>query len=152
MASSRFIRKLWSWNSMIVRQRFCLSTLIALWRMVSSYRCVVGISFFFFLSLFAVLVLMFSTLKVSGELSNKGQPMRRFVQTFVLALQSAKKYYVRNDIFRYQDDVFFYEEDGADERVSVEAENEAVQPAQPAVCLCLNFRVSSVGLLTDLCS
>ena len=97
---------------------------------------------------------MFSTLKVSGELSNKGQPMRRFVQTFVLALQSAKKYYVRNDIFRYQDDVFFYEEDGADERVSVEAENEAVQPqcAQPTVCLCLNFRVSSVGLLTDLCS
>ena len=28
--------------------------------------------------------------------------MRRFVQTFVLAPQSAKKYYVRNDIFRYQ--------------------------------------------------
>jgi Ras GTPase-activating protein-binding protein 1 len=40
--------------------------------------------------------------KVSGELSNNGQPMRRFVQTFVLAPQSAKKYYVRNDIFRYQ--------------------------------------------------
>lgn len=41
-------------------------------------------------------------LQVSGELSNNGQPMRRFVQTFVLAPQSAKKYYVRNDIFRYQ--------------------------------------------------
>ena len=40
--------------------------------------------------------------QVSGELSNNGQPMRRFVQTFVLAPQSPKKYYVHNDIFRYQ--------------------------------------------------
>ncbi len=28
--------------------------------------------------------------------------MRRFMQTFVLAPQSPKKYYVHNDIFRYQ--------------------------------------------------
>ena len=28
--------------------------------------------------------------------------MRRFVQTFVLAPQTPKKYYVHNDIFRYQ--------------------------------------------------
>lgn len=41
--------------------------------------------------------------QVSGELSNGGQPMRRFTQTFVLAMQSPKKYYVHNDIFRYQD-------------------------------------------------
>jgi hypothetical protein len=39
---------------------------------------------------------------VSGELSNNGQPMRPFMQTFVLAPQSPKKYYVHNDIFRYQ--------------------------------------------------
>ena len=32
--------------------------------------------------------------------------MRRFMQTFILAPQSAKKYYVHNDIFRYQDEVF----------------------------------------------
>ena len=32
--------------------------------------------------------------------------MRRFMQTFVLAPQSPKKYYVHNDIFRYQDEVF----------------------------------------------
>ena len=32
--------------------------------------------------------------------------MRRFMQTFVLAPQTAKKYYVHNDIFRYQDEVF----------------------------------------------
>uniref|UniRef100_A0A1B0C3I2 NTF2 domain-containing protein n=1 Tax=Glossina palpalis gambiensis TaxID=67801 RepID=A0A1B0C3I2_9MUSC len=41
--------------------------------------------------------------QVTGELSNDGQPMRRFTQTFVLASQSPKKYYVHNDIFRYQD-------------------------------------------------
>ncbi|KAG8223393.1 hypothetical protein J437_LFUL002638 [Ladona fulva] len=40
--------------------------------------------------------------QVTGELSNCGQPMRRFTQTFVLAPQSPKKYYVHNDIFRYQ--------------------------------------------------
>lgn len=46
--------------------------------------------------------------QVSGELSNDGHPMRRFTQTFVLACQSPKKYYVHNDIFRYQD---MYNED-----------------------------------------
>jgi Ras GTPase-activating protein-binding protein 1 len=44
--------------------------------------------------------------QVIGELSNDGQPMRRFVQTFVLAPQTAKKYYVHSDIFRYQDIYF----------------------------------------------
>jgi len=45
-------------------------------------------------------------LQVAGELSNAGLPMRRFMQTFILAPQSPKKYYVHNDIFRYQDEVF----------------------------------------------
>jgi len=45
-------------------------------------------------------------MQVAGELSNAGQPMRRFMQTFILAPQSPKKYYVHNDIFRYQDEVF----------------------------------------------
>ncbi|KMQ95685.1 ras gtpase-activating protein-binding protein 2 [Lasius niger] len=51
--------------------------------------------------------------QVSGELSNAGQPMRRFTQTFVLAVQAPKTYYVHNDIFRYQD-LIFPEEDEAD--------------------------------------
>ncbi|XP_049300457.1 ras GTPase-activating protein-binding protein 2 [Anopheles funestus] len=50
--------------------------------------------------------------QVTGELSNDGQPMRRFTQTFVLAAQSPKKYYVHNDIFRYQD---VYSDDELDE-------------------------------------
>lgn len=91
-------------------------------------------------------------MQVSGELSNNGQPMRRFVQTFVLAPQSAKKYYVRNDIFRYQvlfvlnwsiclasnrffkDDVFSDDEDAGDER-PVENETDAQQTGVVSVML-----------------
>ncbi|CAG2117356.1 unnamed protein product, partial [Medioppia subpectinata] len=51
---------------------------------------------------------------VSGELSNDGQPMRKFLQTFVLAPQSSTKYYVKNDIFRYQDDIFVDDDDYPD--------------------------------------
>ena len=47
--------------------------------------------------------MVFNHCQVTGELSNAGQPMRRFTQTFVLAAQAPKTYYVHNDIFRYQD-------------------------------------------------
>ncbi|ROT77606.1 ras GTPase-activating protein-binding protein 2 isoform X1 [Penaeus vannamei] len=53
-------------------------------------------------------------IQVTGELSNNGMPMRRFMQTFVLAPQTPKKFYVHNDIFRYQDEVFS-DEEGAEE-------------------------------------
>lgn len=64
--------------------------------------------------------------QVTGELSNNGQPMRRFMQTFVLAPQSPKKYYVRNDIFRYQDEVFNEEEeiDNQDSGADTEVEDQ----------------------------
>lgn len=38
--------------------------------------------------------------------------MRRFTQTFVLAAQAPRTYYVHNDIFRYQDLGFPDEEEG----------------------------------------
>lgn len=44
--------------------------------------------------------------QVTGEISNNRQPMRPFVQTFVLSPEGPKKYYVRNDIFRYQDEIY----------------------------------------------
>lgn len=52
--------------------------------------------------------------QVTGELSNAGHPMRPFVQTFVLAQVSERKYYIHNDIFRYQiyDEDFVSEGDG----------------------------------------
>ncbi|XP_071952685.1 ras GTPase-activating protein-binding protein 2-like [Antedon mediterranea] len=55
--------------------------------------------------------------QVSGELSNNAKPMRRFMQTFVLAPQTKKNYFVRNDIFRYQDEVFNDSEDSETENV-----------------------------------
>ncbi|XP_039948702.1 ras GTPase-activating protein-binding protein 1 [Bactrocera tryoni] len=61
--------------------------------------------------------------QVTGELSNDGQPMRRFTQTFVLASQSPKKYYVHNDIFRYQD-VFSDEENDVETRTEHDEEHE----------------------------
>ncbi|CAK4028508.1 ntf2 and rrm domain-containing [Lecanosticta acicola] len=39
-------------------------------------------------------------IQVIGELSNKGQPHKKFVQTFVLATQT-NGYFVLNDVFRY---------------------------------------------------
>lgn len=62
--------------------------------------------------------------QVIGELSNNGQPMRRFVQTFVLAPQSAKKYYVHSDIFRYQD-IYPPPSDGVCEDEAAEEDHEA---------------------------
>lgn len=45
--------------------------------------------------------------------------MRRFTQTFVLGQQNPKKYYVHNDIFRYQDEVFA--EPGIENEIANEA-------------------------------
>lgn len=66
--------------------------------------------------------------QVTGELSNAGQPMRRFTQTFVLAAQSPKKYYVHNDIFRYQDEIISDEE--CDDGVHSETEEDVTPERQ----------------------
>lgn len=66
--------------------------------------------------------------QVTGELSNNGQPMRRFMQTFVLAPQSPKKYYVHNDIFRYQDEVFHDDSDIENQEEDSDVENMATNP------------------------
>ncbi|XP_036345163.1 ras GTPase-activating protein-binding protein 2-like [Rhagoletis pomonella] len=68
--------------------------------------------------------------QVTGELSNDGQPMRRFTQTFVLASQSPKKYYVHNDIFRYQD---MYSDEENDGETRSENDDEHDQQQQPAL-------------------
>lgn len=71
--------------------------------------------------------------QVTGELSNNGQPMRRFMQTFVLAPQMPKKYYVHNDIFRYQDEVF------NDAEAETEGAEETVGECCLSLSLILNF-------------
>ena len=78
--------------------------------------------------------------QVSGELSNNGQPMRRFFQTFVLAPRSPTNYYVRNDIFRYQDELLSDEEhDHVEQGIESEVPEKATsiqveqQPQSPTV-------------------
>ncbi|KAG0224232.1 hypothetical protein BGW41_005179 [Actinomortierella wolfii] len=65
-------------------------------------------------------------IQVIGEMSNKGAPSQKFLQTFFLAEQP-KGYYVLNDIFRFiEDDAYVgeYEE---------EYQEEATQEAEPEV-------------------
>ncbi|XP_029439264.1 ras GTPase-activating protein-binding protein 1 isoform X2 [Rhinatrema bivittatum] len=66
--------------------------------------------------------------QVMGELSNNRQPMRRFMQTFVLAPEGsvANKFYVHNDIFRYQDEVF----DSDTEPPEEESDEEVDEPEE----------------------
>lgn len=60
--------------------------------------------------------------------------MRRFFQTFVLAPRSPTNYYVRNDIFRYQDEVFVDEEECPDtEKADLEMAAKAVIEATLSV-------------------
>lgn len=50
--------------------------------------------------------------RVTGDISNAGGPMRRFTQTFVLAEETRKKtsnkYFIHSDIFRYQVCIAFF--------------------------------------------
>ncbi|XP_008939428.1 PREDICTED: ras GTPase-activating protein-binding protein 1 isoform X3 [Merops nubicus] len=66
--------------------------------------------------------------QVMGELSNNMQPVRRFMQTFVLAPEGsvANKFYVHNDIFRYQDEVF----GDSDTEPPEESEEEGEEPEE----------------------
>ncbi|KAJ5580946.1 hypothetical protein N7450_007247 [Penicillium hetheringtonii] len=69
---------------------------------------------------------------VIGEISNKSEPSRKFIQTFVLA-QQPNGYYVLNDIFRYlveEEDEIIEEAEAAP---AVEAPKEAEPAPTPAV-------------------
>ncbi|RWS28835.1 hypothetical protein B4U80_03718 [Leptotrombidium deliense] len=76
-------------------------------------------------------------IQVIGELSNNGEPMRRFFQTFVLAPRSPSNYYVRNDIFRYQDEVFVddeeYDGDKTDELDKLDNEQKGHEKTEAVV-------------------
>ncbi|KAI9374525.1 hypothetical protein BJX61DRAFT_284359 [Aspergillus egyptiacus] len=67
-------------------------------------------------------------ISVIGEISNKQEPSRKFVQTFVLAEQP-NGYYVLNDIFRYMVDE---EEEIADDAAGTAAPAQEPEPEAPA--------------------
>ncbi|XP_061542621.1 ras GTPase-activating protein-binding protein 1 isoform X1 [Phycodurus eques] len=76
--------------------------------------------------------------QVMGELSNNMQPMRKFMQTFVLAPDGTvtNKFYVHNDVFRYQDEVFA----DSDSEPPEESDDEVEE---------LEERVASPGVMAD---
>ncbi|RWS14299.1 ras GTPase-activating protein-binding-like protein [Dinothrombium tinctorium] len=78
-------------------------------------------------------------IQVIGELSNNGEPMRRFFQTFVLAPRSPSNYYVRNDIFRYQDEVFV-----DDEEYNEIEKNEEIEKAENEVKTPVNEKAETI--------
>ena len=67
-------------------------------------------------------------INVIGEISNKSEPSRKFVQTFVLAEQP-NGYYVLNDIFRYLTEE---EEEVPAEEAAPAAEQQQEAPQAPA--------------------
>jgi hypothetical protein len=69
-------------------------------------------------------------IQVIGEISNKGQPHKRFVQTFVLAEQT-NGYFVLNDIFRYLADEA-EEEEGTQQEPAVPSGVEEPAPSTTA--------------------
>jgi len=66
-------------------------------------------------------------IQVIGEISNQGQPHKRFVQTFVLAEQT-NGYFVLNDIFRYLAE----EPEQDDEQEQAQPANGVTEPAPTA--------------------
>ena len=71
--------------------------------------------------------------------------MRAFVQTFVLAPESPKKYYVRNDFFRYQDD------DISNEGEPNEAAGQCLVPLR-VVSPAVSFTNYTIACLYSLCT
>ncbi|CAN9148714.1 unnamed protein product [Alternaria alternata] len=68
-------------------------------------------------------------IQVIGEISNQGQPHKRFVQTFVLAEQT-NGYFVLNDIFRYLADEPVEEDEDQQEQAA--PANGVTEPAPTA--------------------
>lgn len=97
--------------------------------------------------------------QVSGELSNAGKLPRRFMQTFVLGSQTPRKYYVHNDIFRYQDEVFGYDQEdvvddeenslSSQEDINEHVEEEMAQPKFEESILDLHEEKTNGNLIED---
>uniref|UniRef100_A0A8C7YPZ4 G3BP stress granule assembly factor 2b n=1 Tax=Oryzias sinensis TaxID=183150 RepID=A0A8C7YPZ4_9TELE len=90
--------------------------------------------------------------QVLGELSNNGQPMRKFMQTFVLAPEGsvANKFYVHNDIFRYEDEVFGDSE--AESVLTIEFFSFVFLTALSQSCICSVYSGHVKVLLFGFCS
>lgn len=86
-------------------------------------------------------------IQVIGEMSNRSEPWRKFVQTFFLAEQP-NGYFVLNDIFRFLKDP---DSDGSEpEQTTTEAEQVSASPKQQAVPSLSPVRSQPVPLAADI--
>jgi Nuclear transport factor 2 (NTF2) domain len=86
-------------------------------------------------------------IQVIGEMSNRNEPWRKFVQTFFLAEQP-NGYFVLNDIFRFLKDP---ESDGSEpEQATTEAEQVSSSPQQQVVPPLSPVRSQPVTLAADI--
>merc|ERR1719215_2166210 len=69
--------------------------------------------------------------QVVGEISNNAAPLRRFAQTFVLGpqerqgVEAGTSFYIHNDIFRYQEEVY--------EEIVPEKTEQVIEPTQNGI-------------------
>ena len=68
-------------------------------------------------------------IQVIGEMSNRGEPWKKFVQTFFLAEQP-NGYFVLNDIFRFLKEEPTESDEGEPEQATAEAEQDSASPQQ----------------------
>ena len=68
-------------------------------------------------------------IQVIGEMSNRGEPWKKFVQTFFLAEQP-NGYFVLNDIFRFLKEETVESDEGEPEQATTEAEQGSASPQQ----------------------
>jgi len=87
-------------------------------------------------------------IQVIGEMSNRGEPWKKFVQTFFLAEQP-NGYFVLNDIFRFlKEDV--ESDEGEPEQVSAEAEAGSTSPQQEAAPILSPAHPQPASLAADI--
>ncbi|KAI1318201.1 hypothetical protein EDD11_007084 [Mortierella claussenii] len=85
-------------------------------------------------------------IQVVGELSNRGGPAQKFVQTFFLAEQP-QGYYVLNDLFRYLKDDRDEEYEGEDEEEEEEQQQEEVSEKVDTAQNHVDTKVEAVRVL-----
>ncbi len=88
-------------------------------------------------------------IQVIGEMSNRSEPWRKFVQTFFLAEQP-NGYFVLNDIFRFLKEDHPESDEGEPEQATTEAEQDSASPQLQAVPPLSPARSQPVSLAADI--
>jgi hypothetical protein len=88
-------------------------------------------------------------IQVVGQLSNNRQPMRRFFQTFVLCRRNTNHYFVKNDIFRFQEFEYAEEDDYFETELN-SSQVSAIEPLQSSESASINeLQINSLSVSSN---